>query len=115
MGPSVSFANYRFDVETGRLWSLPQEIRLTPKAPRVTVQLIAVATGYHRWSQRFDRMPPGAGAGAGPGRGPCGARRALSLSARYDEAAQEFEEAIRLKPHIVRRLRLFRTNQLRAR
>lgn len=43
MEPGVSFANYRFDVETGRLWSGAQEIRLTPKASAVLTELVMQA------------------------------------------------------------------------
>ena len=28
---SVSFGDYRFEVETGRLWSAPQEVQVIPK------------------------------------------------------------------------------------
>ena len=36
----VSFDSYRFEVETGRLWSGTREIRLTPKASEVLKQLV---------------------------------------------------------------------------
>src|SRR5689334_11194139 len=37
------FANYRFEMETGRLWSDAGEIRLTPKASAVLNELLARA------------------------------------------------------------------------
>jgi len=43
MEPGVSFANYRFDVETGRLWSGAAEVRLTPKASAVLKALVMQA------------------------------------------------------------------------
>ena len=43
MEPGVSFANYRFDVETGRLWSGAEEVRLTPKASAVLKALVMQA------------------------------------------------------------------------
>lgn len=39
----VTFGSYRFDVETGRLWSGAQEIRLTPKASAVLKELLMQA------------------------------------------------------------------------
>jgi DNA-binding winged helix-turn-helix (wHTH) protein/pimeloyl-ACP methyl ester carboxylesterase len=36
----ISFAGYRFEAETGRLWSGSREIRLTPKASEVLTQLV---------------------------------------------------------------------------
>ena len=39
----VSFTGYRFEAETGRLWSGTREIRLTPKASEVLALLIARA------------------------------------------------------------------------
>jgi DNA-binding winged helix-turn-helix (wHTH) protein/pimeloyl-ACP methyl ester carboxylesterase len=38
--PGVSFDGYRFEAETGRLWSGTREIRLTPKAAEVLKQLV---------------------------------------------------------------------------
>ena len=35
MEESVQFGSHRFDVDSGRLWSGTQEIRLTPKASAV--------------------------------------------------------------------------------
>ena len=43
MSQSVSFGGYRFDGDTGRLWSGTQEIHLTPKASAVLAALIAHA------------------------------------------------------------------------
>ena len=105
MEPGVSFANYRFDVETGRLWSGGQEIRLTPKASGVLKEQCmppstngtarekttwsgqnVPVTGRWSWHRAWPR--------------PMWRGVALSLSARYDEAAQEFEEAIRLNPNL---------------
>ncbi len=43
MAQSVSFAGYRFDRETGQLWSGKDEIRLTPKASAVLNVLVARA------------------------------------------------------------------------
>ncbi len=40
MRTRVSFGGYRFEVETGRLWSGTDEIRLTPKASDVLKQLV---------------------------------------------------------------------------
>src|SRR5262245_9413947 len=37
---AVSFGEYRFDLQTGRLWSDGQEIRLTPKASGVLKTLV---------------------------------------------------------------------------
>jgi DNA-binding winged helix-turn-helix (wHTH) protein len=37
---SVKFSGYRFESETGRLWSGAREIRLTPKASEVLKQLV---------------------------------------------------------------------------
>jgi len=37
---SVTFGDYRFEPETGRLWSGAREIRLTPKASEVLKQLV---------------------------------------------------------------------------
>jgi TolB-like protein/tetratricopeptide (TPR) repeat protein len=39
----ISFENYRFEAESGRLWSGAREIRLTPKASSVLRQLVAHA------------------------------------------------------------------------
>lgn len=39
----VTFGGYRFDIQTGQLWSGPQEIRLTPKASAVLKQLVTHA------------------------------------------------------------------------
>lgn len=39
----ISFDSYRFDTETGRLWSGTREIRLTPKASEVLKQLVLQA------------------------------------------------------------------------
>ncbi len=72
----------------------------------------ARTTTWHsaeRASQRALELAPGL-AEAHVARG-C----ALSLSRRYEEAAREFEAAIRLNPQSVRRLLLLRANQLRAR
>ena len=43
MEQGVSFGDYRFEVETGRLWSGPQEVHLTPKASAVLAMLVARA------------------------------------------------------------------------
>ncbi len=43
MDEAVSFSGYRFDVETGRLWSGAREIRLTPKASGVLKELVTHA------------------------------------------------------------------------
>ena len=43
MEQGVSFGGYRFDVETGRLWSGTREIRLTPKASAVLKVLVTRA------------------------------------------------------------------------
>ena len=40
MNASVTFGDYRFEPETGRLWSGAREIRLTPKASEVLKQLV---------------------------------------------------------------------------
>lgn len=40
MTRDVSFGRYRFELPTGRLWSGPQEIRLTPKASAVLAELV---------------------------------------------------------------------------
>ena len=39
----ISFGGYRFDVETGRLWSGTKEVRLTPKASAVLKVLVTHA------------------------------------------------------------------------
>jgi DNA-binding winged helix-turn-helix (wHTH) protein len=39
----VSFGGYRFEAETGRLWSGTREIRLTPKASEVLKRLVSHA------------------------------------------------------------------------
>src|SRR5262252_2939459 len=38
--PPVAFGEYRFDLQTGRLWSETQEIRLTPKSAAVLRVLV---------------------------------------------------------------------------
>ena len=43
MAQGLSFGNYRFDVDTARLWSGAQEIRLTPKASAVLKELVMQA------------------------------------------------------------------------
>jgi adenylate cyclase len=43
MDQGVSFGDYRFDVETGRLWSGTREVRLTPKASAVLRMLVSRA------------------------------------------------------------------------
>src|SRR6266566_2327699 len=43
MEQGVSFGGYRFDVETGRLWSGAREVRLTPKASAVLKELLMQA------------------------------------------------------------------------
>ena len=43
MEQGVSFGDYRFEVETGRLWTGSQEVRLTPKASAVLAMLVARA------------------------------------------------------------------------
>jgi TolB-like protein len=43
MDQAVSFGGYRFDVETGRLWSGNREVRLTPKAAAVLNVLVTHA------------------------------------------------------------------------
>jgi adenylate cyclase len=43
MEQGVNFADYRFDFETGRLWSGEREIRLTPKASAVLKVLVTHA------------------------------------------------------------------------
>ena len=43
MEQRVSFGRYRFDLETGRLWSGKREIRLTPKASAVLKALVTHA------------------------------------------------------------------------
>ena len=40
MEPALKFGGYRFDVETGQLWSGVREIRLTPKASEVLKVLV---------------------------------------------------------------------------
>jgi DNA-binding winged helix-turn-helix (wHTH) protein len=40
---SVSFGRYRFDLETGRLWSRKREVKLTPKACAVLKALVTHA------------------------------------------------------------------------
>lgn len=40
---AISFCGYRFDAETGRLWSGTREVRLTPKASAVLKELVAHA------------------------------------------------------------------------
>lgn len=40
MGHEVTFADYRFELETGRLWHGPNEVRLTPKASAVLRELV---------------------------------------------------------------------------
>ncbi|HEY6182282.1 MAG TPA: winged helix-turn-helix domain-containing protein [Terriglobales bacterium] len=57
---SFQFRNLGTDIrEVGRQLSvgtlLEGSVRKADDRLRVTVQLIEVATGYHRWSQRFDR------------------------------------------------------------
>jgi len=42
-GRAVGFANYRFDVETGRLWREAKELHLTPKASGVLAVLVTRA------------------------------------------------------------------------
>jgi len=42
-GRAVGFANYRFDVETGRLWRDARELHLTPKASAVLAALVTRA------------------------------------------------------------------------
>src|SRR5262252_1063678 len=43
MQKAVSFSGFRFDLETGRLWSGTREIRLTPKASAVLTKLLTHA------------------------------------------------------------------------
>ena len=43
MAQGVNFGGYRFDLETGQLWSGTREIRLTPKASAVLKVLVARA------------------------------------------------------------------------
>jgi TolB-like protein/Flp pilus assembly protein TadD len=43
MEQGIGFGRYRFDVETGRLWSGAQEVRLTPKASAVLKELVTHA------------------------------------------------------------------------
>ena len=43
MMQSVGFDRYRFDVETCRLWSGAEEVRLTPKASAVLKELVTNA------------------------------------------------------------------------
>jgi DNA-binding winged helix-turn-helix (wHTH) protein len=43
MDRSVNFSGYRFDVESGRLWSDESEVRLTPKASAVLRVLVTRA------------------------------------------------------------------------
>ncbi len=43
MQQGVSFDDYRFEIETGRLWSGTEEIRLTPKAAAVLAELVTHA------------------------------------------------------------------------
>ena len=43
MGQSICFSGYRFEVESGRLWSGPRELRLTPKASAVLKVLVTNA------------------------------------------------------------------------
>ena len=43
MEQGISFGDYRFEVETGRLWTGSQEVRLTPKASAVLAMLVARA------------------------------------------------------------------------
>jgi adenylate cyclase len=43
MAHSVGFGGYRFETETGRLWSGAREVRLTPKAAAVLTVLVTGA------------------------------------------------------------------------
>src|SRR5687768_16790909 len=43
MEQGIGFGRYRFDVETGRLWSGAVEVRLTPKASAVLKELVTHA------------------------------------------------------------------------
>ena len=43
MEQGVNFGDYRFDFETGRLWSGEREVRLTPKASAVLKVLVTHA------------------------------------------------------------------------
>src|SRR5258708_123488 len=43
MPHGVKFGDYRFDFETGRLWSGEREVRLTPKASAVLTVLVTRA------------------------------------------------------------------------
>ena len=43
MEPEVRFADYRFELASGRLWRGPDEVRLTPKASAVLKGLVANA------------------------------------------------------------------------
>ena len=43
MEQGVSFGDYRFEVQTGTLWTGSQEVRLTPKASAVLAMLVARA------------------------------------------------------------------------
>jgi DNA-binding winged helix-turn-helix (wHTH) protein len=39
----VGFDDYRFEIETGRLWRSAEELRLTPRAAAVLVELVTHA------------------------------------------------------------------------
>ena len=65
MEPGVSFANYRFDVATGRLWSGAQEIRLTPKASAVLKVLVMQAGTPVSKDDLFASVWSGTAAGTG--------------------------------------------------
>lgn len=53
---AVSFGAYRFETETGRLWSGEREIRLTPKAAAVLKQLVRHAGEPVSKSDLFDTV-----------------------------------------------------------
>src|SRR5215475_12064269 len=45
MAPNFSFDKYRFETETGRLWSGAMELRLTPKASAV-LKVLLIRAGH---------------------------------------------------------------------
>jgi DNA-binding winged helix-turn-helix (wHTH) protein/pimeloyl-ACP methyl ester carboxylesterase len=54
--PGISFGCYRFEPETGRLWSGDREIRLTPKASEVLKQLLLHAGAPVSRQELFDTV-----------------------------------------------------------
>ena len=63
MQQDVTFGDYRFDVETRRLWAGEREIRLTPKASDVLKVLVTNAgrpVSKRTSSRPCGRTPPSA-------------------------------------------------------